>query len=207
MLLRSAVLALLLGVTALPRIPKGAPGPAKGVFLVAREEIEGGPFWHSVVLIVSHGTEGTLGVIVNRATDTTLKDVLPDLEREESSPHPIHFGGPVTLDGLVFLFRADAPPEGATPVLGDVYFEGRLETLERLLAEKSAVKLFLGHAGWSPGQLQSELVRGSWDLVEADTFTLFGKDPATLWPELSGRSRTLAKVSGFLTSAHSALSH
>lgn len=199
MLARTALIALLLASAASPQIPKRAPRPAAGVFLVARDEIAGGPFWHSVVLLVSHGPEGTLGVIVNRATDASSKDVLPDLETEASAPHPLYFGGPVTLDGLVFLFRADEAPEGAAHVLGDVYFAGRIATLKRLLAEKSAVKLFLGHAGWAPGQLDAELVRGSWDLVEADAFTLFGKDPATLWPELSGRSRTLARLSVFLT--------
>lgn len=188
-LFRPAALAVALLVWAPAPRP---PDPAPGVLLVARESIEGGPFWHSVVLLVAHGADGTLGIIVNRGSEVTLSEVLPDLG-DEDGPR-IYFGGPVALDGLVFLFRAEEAPEEATHVLDDVYFEGRLETLKGLLEKGSAVKLFLGHAGWGPGQLAAELRRGSWDLVQADAFTLFGKDPETLWPELSGESRTLAGV-------------
>ena len=90
---------------------------------------------------------------------------------------------------LIFLFRSTKPPKEASHVMGDVYFSGELGVLEQLLKRKkgsSELHLFLGHAGWAPGQLQWELGRGDWELVRADTETVFEKDTDTIWPELMG---------------------
>ncbi|HXV60817.1 MAG TPA: YqgE/AlgH family protein [Vicinamibacteria bacterium] len=169
--------------------------PDKGVFLVARPKIDGGPFAHSVVLILAHGDGGTLGVIVNRASDVPLEEALPDLQSKRKPGHSLHFGGPVGLDGLLFLFRSDEPHEGADQVMDHVYYSGGRNVLETLLDENMGpeeLRVFLGHAGWAPGQLRAEIARGDWDLVRADAFTVFQKDPKTLWLELSPSSRTTA---------------
>jgi putative transcriptional regulator len=164
---------------------------------VAKPTIEGGPFWHSVVLLLAHGEQGTLGVIVNRATEIPLSKVLSDLDADETGDPALNFGGPVALDGLLFLFQSDAPPEDVKSVMGDVYFSGDREILEKLLKKKEGrdhVKLFLGHAGWAPGQLQGEIARGSWILVPADAFTVFRKSPEAIWPELAQIGVTVAGV-------------
>jgi len=169
--------------------------PAKGVFLVAKQDIEGGPFYHSVVLLLAHGDEGTVGLIVNRTTDIPLSEALPELGG--GTPHELYFGGPVALDGLMYLFRSDeAPDDDADHVMEDVYYSGERDLLEKLMAGKpktDEIHLFLGHAGWAPGQLDGELVRGSWDVVPADAFTVFGKDPERMWHELSEDSRVIAR--------------
>jgi len=177
--------------------------PAKGVFLVAKNEIDGGPFYQSVVLLVAHGDKGTVGLIVNRTTEIPLSEALPELGRE--TPHEVYFGGPVGLSGLLYLFRSSKRPEQvkeAAYVMADVYYSGDRELLEELMdADKKPAKkqdelhLFIGHSGWAPGQLDTELVRGSWDLVRADAFTVFGKDPAMMWHELSKDSRVIARSS------------
>ncbi|GMR23484.1 MAG: hypothetical protein BMS9Abin37_1917 [Acidobacteriota bacterium] len=178
-----------------------APGrekivPAKGVFLVSKSEIEGGPFYQSVVLLLAHSDKGTLGLIVNRMTGIPLSAALPGLGRETS--HELYFGGPVELSGLLYLFRSGKPTEQADHVMGNVYYSGDRELLEELMdADKKTdeLHLFIGHSGWAPGQLEAELVRGSWDVVRADAFTVFGKDPATMWDELSKDSRVIARSS------------
>lgn len=169
--------------------------PAKGVFLVAKEDIEGGPFYHSVILLLAHGQEGTVGLIVNRTTDIPLAEALPELG--EGTPHELYFGGPVALDGLMYLFRSDeAPGDDVDHVMEDVYYSGDRELLEKLMAGKprtDEIHLFLGHAGWAPGQLDAELARGSWDVKPADAFTVFDKDPKRMWHELSEDSRVIAR--------------
>jgi putative transcriptional regulator len=193
---RVLILSTLAGILALAPAPRSAaPGP--GVFLVARPSVDGGPFWHSVVLLLSHGDEGTLGVIINRATEIPLSKVLSDLDSKEASDPSLNFGGPVGLEGLLFLFESDDPPEDAVSVMGEVYFSGKRELLEKLLKKKDGprrLRIYVGHAGWSPGQLQGEIARGSWRLVPADAFTVFQKAPDAIWPELARSEVTVAAV-------------
>jgi putative transcriptional regulator len=189
----AASISVLLASSALGQQPLA---PAKGMFLVAKDEIEGGPFHQSVVLLLAHGDEGTLGLIVNRTTEIPLKKALPEIAGDSS--HELYFGGPVALSGLMYLFRSAEAPEGADHVMDDVYYSGDAELLEKLLKagkERDELLAFLGHAGWASGQLDGELVRGSWDVVRADAFAVFGKDPATLWHELSKDSRVIARSS------------
>ncbi len=172
--------------------------PAPGVFLVAKPSIDGGPFWQSVVLLLAHGDGGTLGVIVNRATEVPLSQVLSDFEKGSADPS-LHFGGPVGLDGLLYLFESDDPPKDVNSVLSGVFYSGDRKLLGKLLKKKEGrgrLKVYLGHAGWSPGQLQGEIARGSWTLVPADAFTLFQKSPEAIWPELAHTGVTVAAAGG-----------
>ena len=181
---------------------QAAPAPAPGVFLVAKSSIDGGPFWHSVVLLVRHGNDGTLGLIVNRTTEIPLAEALPDLSTEEAEDHDLYFGGPVALDGLLYLFRSTEPRKTASQVMDDVHFSGDKELLDRLLDEKvkrNELHLYLGHAGWAAGQLVNELARGDWDVVRADAFTIFQADPEKLWDELTSENTAV------IASAHSSL--
>ncbi len=190
---------ILFAMVALVQYPR-AIAPAPGVFLVAKPSIDGGPFRQSVVLLLAHGAEGTLGVIVNRATEIPLSTVLEDLDGDETGDPSLNFGGPVALDGLMFLFQSDVPPENGKSVMRDVYFSGERKVLEKLLKKKEGrerLKLYLGHAGWAPGQLQGEITRGSWSLVPADAFTVFQKSPEAIWPELSRIGITVAGLRSF----------
>lgn len=197
--------AVALSIVLLGARAPGPPGqdklaPAQGSFLVSKGEIEGGPFYQSVVLLLAHSDKGTLGLIVNRKTEIPLREALPGLARETS--HELYFGGPVELSGLLYLFRSGEPQEDADHVMGNVYYSGDRELLEELMEsdktpalKNDELHLFVGHSGWAPGQLDGELVRGSWDVVRADAFTVFGKDPATMWDELSKDNRVIARSS------------
>ncbi len=167
------------------RIPYQAVQPAKGVFLVARKGMLDPRFRQSVVLLVAHGPGGTLGVVVNRATDVSLEDVLPQLETPGRKAR-LYFGGPVGMDTLMFLIRSEEPLEQTTNVMGDVYFGGDRNTLEHLLEEEREsheLRLFVGHSGWAPGQLDSELNRGDWRLFRANAFTVFEKRLDSIWSD------------------------
>ena len=189
----AASLALVLGApSASQKVPL-----AKGIFLVAKPSIASGPFYKSVVLLLSHGDEGTLGLIVNRATGIPLSEALPDLDAS-SATHALHFGGPVALEGLIFLFRSDEPPEGVDGVMGNVYFSGDPEVLEALVEQQRGpeeLRLYLGHSGWAPGQLNNELRRGDWEVVRAGALTVFRKKTETMWDELAKSQRVIARSS------------
>lgn len=130
---------------------------------------------------------------MNRPTDVLLAEAIPDLDAGEA-PRPLYFGGPVGLEGLLVLFRSTAPPPGVEEVLDGVHFSGDRDVLEALLKGElpsEEVRLFVGHAGWGPGQLAGELRRRSWDVLPADLFTLFRTEPGWMWETLT-QGRTIA---------------
>ncbi|MDE2927725.1 MAG: YqgE/AlgH family protein [Acidobacteriota bacterium] len=179
-----------------PRIPFQAVQPGKGVFLVAKQGMLDPRFRRTVVLLVAHGPSGTLGVIVNRATDVSLEEVLPQLEKPGGKAR-LYYGGPVGMDTLMFLIRSEEPLEQTTNVMGDVYFGGDKTTLERLLEEERGshqLRLFVGHSGWAPGQLDSELDRGDWRLFRANAFTVFEKRLDSIWSDFMEPPKTEREV-------------
>ena len=161
--------------------------PEKGVFLVASSDMLDPQFRYTVVLLLTHGAEGTLGLIINRATQVPVSDLFPDLNSPGQDSNLLFSGGPVGLDGLLLLTRSGEPPDRGTHVLEDVYFSGDRELLEELLQQAKGtaeLRVYLGHSGWLPGQLAAEIARGDWHLVRADTQTLFEKDLDELWRDL-----------------------
>lgn len=182
------LLALFLGAAA------HAAGPREGaaLLLVASPELADPNFHQTVVLVTrSAGFVGPVGVILNRPMPLTLAGALPDIKGLAATSEKLFFGGPVARQALFFAFRADKPPEDAVEVAAGVYLDSSAERLRELLARPNPVeglRVFAGHAGWAPGQLESEVARGFWTSARADARTIFTEKPETLWPELSRRA-------------------
>ena len=171
--------------------PAHAQGPSRSLFLIARPGLPDPNFRESVVLVIhSEGAE-TTGVIINRPTDRSLADLLPG-ERFEPFTDPIFFGGPVTPQGLFALFQADNYSGPAVPMLPGVYLAVLPDSVDALLRKPPAkVRFFSGFSGWAPGQLQGELDRGDWLMVDADAKTVFQRDTSRLWEDMVRRARAV----------------
>lgn len=171
-------------------VPDRIVAPDKGIFLVAKRAMRDPRFQRTVVLLLEHDDEGTLGVIINRPTEMLLSHALPDLEGAKNGKHTVFFGGPVGLNTLVFLLRSTKPPGVSSHVMADVYYSADRNTLETALNQHkktNELRMFFGHAGWAPGQLAGELLRGDWLLVRADAHSVFEKKLDALWRELIDR--------------------
>jgi putative transcriptional regulator len=164
----------------------------RGFFLVAKPSIRD-PNFSRTVILVTHAPDGaTLGVIVNRPTKQSLASILPDNQRLARFTEPLYFGGPVEREGLYAVFRAKESPGQSFPVTEDLHLALDPATVEQLLNRPpAALRLFVGYAGWAPGQLTGELARGDWWIVDADADTVFRKNTETLWDELSRRARSV----------------
>lgn len=173
--------------------------PASGIFLVATDEIRDPNFRETVVLVTQPQRGGPFGIIINRPLNHRLSELFPDSEALKNRKDRVYFGGPVARQGLVFLVRSAEPPERAIRVLKDVYIVADPEAIEGLLKRPGltrGLRVYAGHSGWAPGQLQNEITRGSWYIVPADAETVFEKDAASIWPELSRRA-ALRKTRAF----------
>jgi putative transcriptional regulator len=190
-----AVLRLLIVLTALHGAPAVA-GPEfspssveKGVFLVASPSLNDPNFRETVVLVLEHGPQGTLGLILNRATDMLLSEALPDVSVLKGTTHRLFAGGPVQPNVLLLLSRLKNPQPGMRSVFGNVYVGGAPDALERIITQAGSAasfRAFAGYAGWAPGQLGFEMIQGSWAVLSAES-DLFDRDPAALWPDSLAR--------------------
>jgi len=170
------------------------PALANGVFLVAKPELSD-PNFHETVILITEPVAGggPLGVIVNRPLAAKLSEVAPNAPRLPEQYDQIYAGGPVARNQILFLLRTHERPQPSLPVLADVYLSGDVKLLERIVSGEVKVEAFrayAGFAGWAPGQLQNELSRNDWYLINADADTIFSAEPARIWPEMVKRAST-----------------
>jgi putative transcriptional regulator len=195
---RRAIVSFLLGglLTVLHPVPALAgmefspSSVEKGVLLVASPSLDDPNFRQAVVLVVEHGSEGTLGLILNRSTNVLLSEALPDITVLKGTSYRLFAGGPVEPTRLLLLSRLKEPPADARSVFDGVYVGGTPRVLERIIRQAEPTetfRAFAGYAGWAPGQLAFEMLQGSWAVLPPDSFNIFDKDPATLWPDSLSR--------------------
>jgi putative transcriptional regulator len=170
----------------------------KGVLLVASPTLNDPNFRQTVVLVVEHGPEGTLGLILNRSTNVLLSEALPDVTALKGTRYRLFAGGPVEATRLLLLFRVEEPPAGARSVFGGVYVGGTPALLERIMTQAKPTetfRAFAGSAGWAPGQLGYEMRQGAWATLPPGSFDIFDNDPATFWQDCLSRLRAPRVIS------------
>jgi putative transcriptional regulator len=147
------------------------------------------PFFHrSVVLLVHHDEEGSLGFIANRPTGIKVSDILSgmDIAWQGDGAAVAHFGGPVQPQLGSVLWVPAAPEnslsETATEVLPGLAITQHIGDLARLAgAPPPDFRLFLGYAGWGAGQLIEEILRNDWLTAPASQDLIFSADRAGAW--------------------------
>jgi len=166
------------------------PGTLRGRLLVATPPLVDPNFDRSVVLLLEHGEDGALGIILNRPTDATLASVLPDWQAHASAPGVIFSGGPVSPEAVIALARGgNDEAAGWVSVLdevGSVDVGGDPNDLGFTL---DAMRVFAGYAGWAPGQLEAELEANAWFVVTPRASDPFSSDPEALWRDVLRRQR------------------
>ncbi|MDJ0943041.1 MAG: YqgE/AlgH family protein [Kiloniellales bacterium] len=188
------LLAVLLIASAGPADPAGTEGTEgetetflAGRLLIAREDLRDPNFDRTVVFMLRHDRRGAMGLVINRRLGQVPLQVLLDemgVEIDAADAEiAAHYGGPVEPGRGFLLHSDDAVLESSQRLPGGFAVSGDPEMLRRIL-EGSGPKDFrfvLGYAGWAPGQLESEIARGSWWDVEADPALVFHADIASIW--------------------------
>lgn len=157
--------------------------PAKGKLLVATDKVRGEIFARTVILLLHYDEDGAMGIVVNRPTDIPPGEVLTS-EAFEDYGGELYWGGPVQMDSLWALILSDDPPDGANTIVDAVHHVPIDGAVERLPADPSTVRFFIGYAGWAPGQLEGEIARGDWHVVQAASEIVFSDAPRELWKRL-----------------------
>jgi putative transcriptional regulator len=172
--------------------PAAAQSLATGSLLIASPELSDPLFARSVVLVLRHDEQGTLGVVLNRPTNLVPATIFPELKDGIGSYEGHLFrGGPIAPTRLLYIVRGLAAATVNGPeVLEKVFLsidDASLPDMTRLADGTNDLRLYAGHAAWVPDQLQSEINAGGWEVLPGTPEIVFHADPGSLWTELEGR--------------------
>jgi putative transcriptional regulator len=158
--------------------------PESPCLLVATHALVDPNFLHTVVLVVEHDEEGALGVILNRPLPLTLSQVCEEgqMTYAGAKESTAWRGGPVDPQRGILLVQGGLPEDEDTVLDFTHFVSHRKDLLEDLLADPEArYRLYLGYAGWGPGQLDTEIEEGAWTRRALVPEWLLHPDPVGLW--------------------------
>ena len=166
----------------------------KGQLLLDGGRLAGSWFHRTVVLVCEHNAEGAFGLVLTKASDSRVEDVLEGEFGDRIGGLTLYGGGPVQLAALSFLRGIDQALDvvGATQalVLPGLALGHQLDDLLALAQPTPTpppVRVFAGYAGWSAGQLDDELLRDSWLVEPATLEWVFVVPPEQLWRQILKR--------------------
>jgi putative transcriptional regulator len=155
----------------------------QGHLLIASPGLADPNFAGTVVLIAVHGEEGAFGLILNREMNTPLPQVWGQVSESDCvRVENVRHGGPVS-GGLIAVH--DQRPYANIVVTNEIYVATDLNSMQSVASSEEGHALFyVGHSGWGPGQLETELADGSWLVLPATAEHVFGgHDTKGLWKE------------------------
>lgn len=174
------------------RTASAQPVVRPGSLLVSSTELFEPTFRRTVVYMIEHNDAGSLGVVINRRSETSVQEVLPQWASLASDPKAIFVGGPVTREAALCLavLRVGADISG---VRGLRRVDGRVvmvdldadpETIAPLI---EGLRVFAGYAGWTLGQLDAEIDNDDWIVLSALASDLVSPARADVWGQVLRR--------------------
>ncbi len=167
----------------------------KGRVLISDPFINDDYFSKSVVLLCETNENGAFGLVLNHYINETLSDFINSFDNIDCSKFKISIGGPVDTDSIYYIHtRPDLIPN-SIKVNESIYlgngeeFNQIADLIKNNLINHNEIKFFLGYSGWTPGQLQAELLKNSWFVGNIAESTLMKYQEEDIW------KRTLEKMS------------
>jgi putative transcriptional regulator len=155
-----------------------------GRLLVATPEMKDPRFVESVIYIVRHSHEGTLGLLINRPlARAPIGDVIKGSGIDGAREITVHYGGPVNPRQGFVLHSDDFVLENSTKVTDGIAMTSDTRIVNEISIGKGPRQflLMIGYAGWAPGQLEEEIKAKSWFLISADKELIFDKRTEQKW--------------------------
>lgn len=162
----------------------------RGRCLIAAKRLRDHNFYRTVVLMVEHGSDGAMGLVINRPSSVTVAHALSEHFKLPETDDLVYVGGPVEPSALFILHNSIELDQNETPVVPGVFVGSSAEVFEQIVRSSAdgnpdlQFRIFSGCAGWSPGQLEGELARGDWHCSPIEVRAIFGENPYCVWDNL-----------------------
>jgi putative transcriptional regulator len=173
-------------------------------FLIAMPAMQDPNFLRGVTFVCQHTDEGAMGLVINRASELTLSDVLRQMrmttEIEDVARAPVYIGGPVQPERGFVLHDAGERWDSSFAISEELAITTSRDILQALAEGRGPKRamIALGYAGWSDGQLEAEMKDNAWLTARADSKLIFDTPLAQRW-EAAARS---VGIDPFLLSGH-----
>ncbi len=158
-----------------------------GQLLVSMPKMADKRFTNSVILMIHHNEESSMGVVVNKVAGLMQVGTWSKEEekvKSESDPLPVYYGGPVDCERATIIHSRDVKDYSETVALGEHYCVTAcpdiLEDFSRGDGPKNMI-IALGYAGWGPGQLESELRKNAWLVCKGGRTLVFDTQDDQKW--------------------------
>lgn len=165
----------------------------RGHFLIAGKNLRDPNFYKSVVLIIEHEAEGTMGLVANRPSTINVADALSDHFELPPTDDLVYGGGPVEPSALFILHDHHHFNDSEPAIIPEVYVGNNPQVFEKIMQlvidgdQPIQFRIYCGCSGWGKGQLEDEISRGDWFVLPATEELLFHKNPQTLWDTLRNK--------------------
>ena len=160
--------------------------PRQGSLLIAAPFLRDYQFSRTVILMVEHNEEGSMGIILNKNFSNlmTLNEVVPELAA--LPPIPLYKGGPVGRDTLFYLHTLSYLKD-ALPLGNGLYLNGDFNQMQQYILSgaptQGVARFFMGYAGWQKGQLKQEMKQNTWIVNNESQVDLLNMYLRDLWQE------------------------
>ena len=160
--------------------------PRQGSLLIAAPFLRDYQFSRTVILMVEHKEEGSMGIILNKNFSNlmTLNEVVPELA--SLPPIPLYKGGPVGRDTLFYLHTLSYLKD-ALPLGNGLYLNGDFNQMQQYILSgaptQGVARFFMGYAGWQKGQLKQEMKQNTWIVNNESQVDLLNMYLRDLWQE------------------------
>lgn len=157
--------------------------PEKGKLLISEPFLQDIYFQRSVILLVEHNANGSMGFVLNKKTGLYVNDLFDGLEKADTLP--IYLGGPVASDHLYFIHSLGKNVPDSVQINENLYFDGDFESLLYYIRSgqpiDGKIKFFLGYSGWTENQLDGEIDQDSWLVSKTTSQNILLAEGDSFW--------------------------
>ena len=157
----------------------------KGRLLISEPSLSDPIFFKTVVLIMHHTTDESIGLVLNQGTKINLHEILNDIPL---SDFPVYIGGPVEKNAIQFIHTLGKMIPNTQKITKGLYWGGDFDKVLEFMSEnkisKKQIRFFAGYSGWGEDQLNNEIRENGWITHESNVNLCMEYSTERLWSDL-----------------------